>query len=162
MKPQPRNLPFVVTAVLLFGGGCFLAPPPHSDYRPIHEYSLACDTPTVQAILQTNATAANLPDDSERTPLHVAASRNCTNLIPVLLRAGARIEAKDKAGETPLHVAAQEGFIDAARILIDAGANINASDKDGHTPLRRALDYEKSAMADFLRAHGGTERMRPQ
>jgi ankyrin repeat protein len=157
MQPRTRILPFFLSAVLLLTSGCFLFPPPHSDYRPIHQYSLACDAPAVQAILQTNSTAANLPDDSRRAPLHAAASRNCTNVIAVLLHAGAKLEAKDQAGETPLHVAAQEGFIDAARMLIQAGARINALGNDGHTPLKRAIDYEKPAMADFLRSHGGTE-----
>jgi ankyrin repeat protein len=157
MKSHNRIFPLVFTAVALLINSCFLAPPPHSDYRPIHQYSLACDASAVQAILQTNAAAANLPDDSKRTPLHAAASRNCTNVISVLLPAGAKIESKDKAGETPLHVAAQEGFTDAARLLIEAGANINARDNDGNTPLKRALDYEKPAMVELLRAHGGME-----
>ena len=78
-------------------------------------------------------------------------------MISILLRAGAKLEVKDQAGETPLHVAAQEGFIDAARMLIKAGAHVNARDKDGNTPLKRATDYEKPAMADYLRSVGGTE-----
>jgi cytohesin len=94
---------------------------------------------------------------SRRTPLHDAVSRNCTNLIPVLLHAGAKLEVKDRAGETPLHVAAQEGFIDAARMLIQSGARINARDNAGQTPLKRALDYERPALADFLRTQGGIE-----
>ena len=157
MQSRTRVLPYFLSAALLLAGGCFLFPPPHSDYRPIHQYSLACDAPSVQAILRTNPAAANLPDDSRRTPLHAAASRNCTNVIQILWHAGAKLEAKDQAGETPLHVAAQEGFVDSARILITAGANVNPRDKDGHTPLKRAIDYEKTAMAEFLRSRGGTE-----
>jgi len=134
-----------------------LLPPPHSDYRPIHQAALACDAQSIQAILQTNSLAVNLPDDSGRTPLHDAASRDCTNVIAVLCHSGAKLEAKDQAGETPLHVAAQEGFMEAARTLIQAGALINARDKKGHTPLKRSIDYEKPEMADYLRSVGGTE-----
>jgi len=157
MQPRTRILPLFLSVVILLTGGCFLLPPPHSDYRPIHQYSLACDAQSVQAILRTNSAAANLPDDSRRAPLHAAASRNCTNVIAVLLHAGAKLEARDQAGETPLHVAAQEGFLDAARMLIQAGARINARDNDGHTSLKRAMDYEKPAMAEFLRSQGGKE-----
>lgn len=157
MQPRTRILPFFLSAVILLTGGCFLFPPPHSDYRPIHQYSLACDALTVQAILQTNSAATNLPDDSHRTPLHAASSRNCTNVIAVLLHAGAKLEARDQAGETPLHVTAQEGFIDAAQMLIQAGARINARDNDGHTPLKRAIDYEKPTMVEFLQSQGGKE-----
>ena len=157
MRPQTRTLSAIILSLLFLTGGCFLFAPPHSDYRPIHQSSLGCDVQTVQAILRTNSSALNLPDDSQRTPLHDAASRNCTNVIAVLLRAGAKIEAKDKAGETPLHVAAQEGFVDAARLLIQAGARVDARDNEGHTPLKRAIDYEKPAMAEYLRGLGGKE-----
>ena len=145
-----------LSAILLVSG-CILFPPPHSDYRQIHQAALACDAPAVEAIIQTNPAAANLPDDSRRTPLHDAASRNCTNVIGVLLHSGGKMEAKDRAGETPLHVAAQEGFVDAARMLVAAGARINARDANGHTPLKRAIDYEQPGMISYLRSIGGTE-----
>src|SRR3954466_11588462 len=104
-RTQVRSALLLSGVVLL--SGCILFPPPHSDYRPIHQAALACDAPSIAAILQTNSASANLPDDSRRTPLHDAASRNCTNVIAILLRSGAKLEAKDQAGETPLHVAAQ-------------------------------------------------------
>ena len=147
----------VFTCLLLFATGCFLFPPPNSDYRPIHQFSIACNDEAVRAILQTNSAAANLPDDSKRTPLHDAASRNCTNVIPVLLHAGAKLEAKDQAGETPLHVAAQEGRVEAATMLIQAGAKINAQDDKGYTPLKRAILYEQPAAAALLRSMGAKE-----
>ena len=157
MQSRTRTLVLLLSAVIFLTGGCFLAPPPHSDYRPIHQYSLACAAQTVQAILQTNLAAVNLPDDSHRTPLHAAASRNCTNVIAVLLRAGAKLETKDQSGATPLHVAAQEGFTDAAAMLVQAGADINARDNTGYTPLKRATLYEQPAVAELLRKFGGKE-----
>jgi ankyrin repeat protein len=157
MRHRSKTLPYLLAAALLVVSGCSLAPPPPSDYRPIHQASLGCDAAGVTAILQTNPAAANLPDDSKRTPLHDAASRGCTNVIVILLHDGAKLEAKDQAGETPLHVAAQEGFIDAARLLIQAGAQVNAHDNDSHTPLKRAIDYEKPAMVEYLRSVGGQQ-----
>src|SRR5262245_51535193 len=132
--------------------GCFLFGPPHSDYRPIHQFSLACDVQSVQAILKTNSAAVSLLDDSKRTPLHDAASRNCTNVIAVLLGAGAKVDAKDQAGETPLHVAAQEGSLESVAALVMVGADINARDNRGYTPLKRALLYEQTPVAQLLRA----------
>jgi ankyrin repeat protein len=157
MQPRIRALSALSLFLLLLAGGCFLAPPPHSDYRPIHQFSLACDSQTVQAILATNSTAANLPDDSLRTPLHDAASRNCTNVIAVLLHARAKLDAKDKAGETPLHVAAQEGFADAVTVLIQAGAKTDIRDKQNYTPLGRAIAYEQRDVAELLRKLGAKE-----
>ena len=143
--------------LLILSSGCFLLPPHHSDYRPIHQYSLACDVSAVQAIIQTNSAAVNLPDDSRRTPLHAAASRNCTNVIAILLSSGAKLEAKDQAGETPLHVAAQEGSKEAAEMLIRAGAQLNAHDDKGYTPLKRALLYEQPSLVTLLRDSGAKE-----
>ncbi len=157
MQQQLRTFSALTFTLLLLTSGCLLFAPPHSDYRPIHQYSLACDAQTIRAILGTNSAAVNLPDDSHRTPLHAAASRNCTNVIAVLLHAGAKIEAKDKTGETPLHVAAQEGFADAVTMLVQAGADINARDHAGNTPLKRAMDYQQRAVADLLRRLGARE-----
>jgi cytohesin len=157
MQHRFRTLQALAFALLLLTAGCFLFPPPHSNYRQIHQYSLGCDAQTVQAILRTNSAAANLPDDSRRTPLHAAASRNCTNVIAVLLQAGAKLEAKDQAGETPLHVAAQEGCADAVTMLVHLGAQINARDKQGYTPLKRAFAYEQPAVVNLLRSLGAKE-----
>lgn len=157
MRYRFRALHLLALMLVVGSSGCVLLAPPHSDYRPIHQYSLACDAPAVQAILQTNSAAVNLPDDSLRTPLHDAASRNCTNVIAVLLQAGARLEAKDQAGETPLHVAAQEGSAEAVTLLVSAGANINSRDQQGNTPLKRALAYEQTAVANLLRSLGARE-----
>jgi ankyrin repeat protein len=144
-------------ALLFLAAGCSLFPPPHSDYRPIHQYALGCNAEAVQAILQTNSAAVELADDSHRTPLHAAASRNCTNVVAVLLHSGAKLEAKDQAGETPLHVAAQEGWVDCVKMLVQAGAKINARDNQGYTPLKRALAYEQQDVVNLLRSMGAQE-----
>jgi ankyrin repeat protein len=157
MQHRSRTLQTFTLALLLLTAGCFLFPPPHSDYRPIHQYSLGCNAQAVQAILRTNPATVNLPDDSRRTPLHAAASRNCTSVMAVLLSAGAKLEAKDQAGETPLHVAAQEGCADAVTMLVHDGALINARDNQGYTPLKRALAYEKPAVVNLLRSLGAKE-----
>jgi ankyrin repeat protein len=144
-------------AVSLTVEGCFLLPPPHSDYRPIHQAAGGCDANTVSAILATNLAALNIPEDGGRGPLHVAAARCCTNVMALLIEKGAKLELKGKTGETPLHVAAQEGCAEAVALLVSKGANINARDNEGHTPLKRAIDYEQTATADLLRKLGGVE-----
>jgi ankyrin repeat protein len=157
MRYQYQVVRAIAVVVLAVSSGCFLLPPPHSDYRPIHQYALGCQAHAVEAVLQTNAAAVNLPDDSRRTPLHDAASRNCTNVMAILIHAGAKLEAKDQAGETPLHVAAQEGCSDAVTFLVKAGASINSRDKQGNTPLKRAIAYEQTAVANLLRSLGAKE-----
>ena len=146
-----------VCVLLLAVGGCFLKPPPHSDYRPIHQAAAGCDAATVALILSTNPAALNITEDGGRGPLHVASARCCTNVIALLLQDGARLELKGKTGETPLHVAAQEGCIDAVTMLVNKGADINARDNAGRTPLKRAIDYQQGAIADLLRKLGAVD-----
>lgn len=158
MKARSNPLRWLIGFVFLCAvEGCFLLPPPHSDYRPIHQAAGGCDAVTVAAILATNPAALNIKEDGGRGPLHVAAARCCTNVVRLLLEKGAELELKGKTGETPLHVAAQEGCVNAVEMLVKKGANVNARDKDGHTPLKRAIDYEQAATANLLRELGGVE-----
>jgi ankyrin repeat protein len=65
--------------------------------------------------------------ERERTTLQDAAQRNNTELIKILLRAHADINAPatGEYGRTALQAAAQNGNTEIVRILLDAGADAN-------------------------------------
>ena len=65
------------------------------------------------------------------TPLHLAAIKGRTDIIALLLDAGAAIEPKNKESNTPLHLAARFGHTDCIFELLKAGA-----DPDGPYPAR--------------------------
>ena len=144
-------------ALFIACSGCLLRSPPHSQYRPIHQYASACDAVKVAADLGTNSADLNLPDDGGWTPLHWASSHCCTNVVGLLLGKGANVNCKANGGEMPLHIAAQEGCSDAVIMLLNKGAKINAQDSEGRTPLKRAKDWEQPAIAELLRQRGGIE-----
>jgi ankyrin repeat protein len=76
-----------------------------------------------------------------QTPLMFAARVGCAACVPILVKAGAQVDAKDIDDElTPLIMALINGHYDAAGALIDAGADVNLSDKLGRTPLYSAVD----------------------
>jgi uncharacterized protein len=75
------------------------------------------------------------------TPLHFAARQGCVDCIPVLLGAGADINAADPDGITPLLSAIINGHYDAAGLLIEKGANPNLADRTGRSPLYSAVDF---------------------
>lgn len=60
-------------------------------------------------------------------------------IVSVLIKAGAKIDAKTQNGVTPLHEAAGYGIPKIVAALLDAGANPTAKDKSGKTPW----DYAK-------------------
>jgi ankyrin repeat protein len=149
--------PVLILFAILFAvcNGCIS--PPHSAYRPIHQFAESGDAVAVAQDLATNSSDLNLPDDAGLTPLHLAAAHCRTNVVMLLLDKGAKVNARAVGGATPLHLAAQEGCSDAVVILLEKGAKVNARDDNGNTPLKRAELWHKEATAQIIREHGGTE-----
>jgi ankyrin repeat protein len=74
------------------------------------------------------------------TVLEFAARQGCVDCVPVLVQAGADINAVDQDGITPLLSAMINGHYDVANVLIEKGANPNIADRTGRTPLYSAGD----------------------
>jgi ankyrin repeat protein len=75
------------------------------------------------------------------TPLLFTAREGCKACVPILVEAGADIDAADPAGITPLLSALINGHYDTAAVLIEQGANPNLADNTGRTPLYAAVDF---------------------
>src|SRR5437762_9347618 len=75
------------------------------------------------------------------TPLEFAAREGCVNCIPVLVEAGAEVNAVDPDGITPLLSAIINGHYDAAVLLLEKGTNPNLADRTGRTALYSAVDF---------------------
>ena len=103
---------------------------------------------SVQAAISGGAdvNAQDMKDEYGKTPLMWAA-RNNTNpeVITTLLKAGAKIEARDTRGYTPLKYAAWNNpNLEVVTTLLKAGADINARDKVDWTPLMFAASNNKT------------------
>ena len=48
-------------------------------------------------------------DSLHHTPLHIAARRNHTSAVKILLEKGADMRLKDDNGDQPIHIAAEAG-----------------------------------------------------
>jgi cytohesin len=93
-------------------------------------------------------------DKSGRTALHSAVSNGRTNIVSLLLEAGADVNAEDDACMTPLHYAMKNMFRkDMLAALLNAGADINARDKRGSTALHFGTNCNnEDAMSMLLKA----------
>lgn len=78
-------------------------------------------------------------DCCERTALHYAAYDNDLELLSILIKKGAKIEAQDEFGLTPLHRAAYWNNIEAVQFLIESGADLTVTDNCGSTVLHQAV-----------------------
>lgn len=75
------------------------------------------------------------------TPLALAAFSESPEACEILIKAGAKLEAKDKLGCTPLMLATRNKNPDVFRLLLKYGANINALDYMKEGVLNHALRY---------------------
>uniref|UniRef100_A0A3Q3A380 Ankyrin repeat domain 27 (VPS9 domain) n=1 Tax=Kryptolebias marmoratus TaxID=37003 RepID=A0A3Q3A380_KRYMA len=77
-------------------------------------------------------------DDRGYTSLHAAAVCGQAQLIDMLVRKGASVNATDYHAFTPLHLACQRGYQGVSLLLLHYKANADAQDNNGNTPLHLA------------------------
>ena len=76
----------------------------------------------------------------EKTLLHYASGNGSDDVVELLIKEGADVNAMDSAGNTPLHHAAMSERKNTVSLLVQGGANVSAVNKDGKT----ARDLAKS------------------
>jgi ankyrin repeat protein len=97
---------------------------------------------------------------SDKQPLHQAVEQRQVERAKELLRAGARVDARDKLNVTPLMIAAREGFNELVELLLAAGASVTAKDRASRlqngkrTPLFHACEMGHVETARILLKHG--------
>jgi ankyrin repeat protein len=121
-------------------------------------------TPLILAASKGNFAASELllklgsdPNAKDRwggTALHRACShRASAELIELLLKNGAKVDAVTDYGYTPLMNCCSSGDIRIARLLISSGADVNHS-TDGASPLSMALRSNREDIAKMLEEQG--------
>src|SRR5262249_35870087 len=87
-------------------------------------------------------------------PLHAAAAGKAPGeLLPLLLDAGADVNASEHGGFTPIQQCAENGDLAAAQLLLARGADSRAQADDGRTALAFALQGGHAALASLLREY---------
>jgi ankyrin repeat protein len=75
------------------------------------------------------------------TPLLFAARENCLDCLPVLIEAGADVNATTPDGISAVVIALINGHYDVAGALLEAGTDPNLADYTGRTALYAAIDF---------------------
>jgi ankyrin repeat protein len=93
------------------------------------------DTAAVRTLLADDPGFVHATDENGATALHHAAARGYVEVVDVLLRAGAAVDAREQDDETPLHYAAWRRRVEVGRLLVAGGADLEARNRWGRTPL---------------------------
>jgi ankyrin len=88
--------------------------------------------------------------DTDFQPIHVAAVAH-SELLPFLIKSGAKIDAPTGKGWQPIHFAAVFGDAASLRAIIKAEGDPSAKNHDGKTPLQLAEELGKTDCVNFLK-----------
>jgi len=163
MQPKPyanqiQNIPFLILIVLsvVIGAFCSLAqedairsfgapvasnPADAKDRALIASYQQSGfhkavatgDLQSVRRFIQAGAKIETAHPKTKTTALHLAAHHGHLDILDLLLRLDANLEAANMVGSTPLMIAAQSGNLRVVNRLIGAGASLQATDAKGRT-----------------------------
>jgi ankyrin repeat protein len=86
------------------------------------------------------------------TAMHSAVSRLQSDVVRILLEAGANPNVRQSAGWTPLHAAAANGDRVSVDLLLDAGADVTATNDEGRSVNDLAAESSDEATADRIRS----------
>ena len=80
---------------------------------------------------------------------------NKLQVVKLLIKLGAHVDAKDNRGMTPLMAAISGSMKDIAEELIKSGADVNAKDNEGKTPIMFAVYNNQNAeLVEYLLQKG--------
>jgi ankyrin repeat protein len=86
------------------------------------------------------------------TAMHSAVSRLQSDVVRILLEAGANPNVRQSAGWTPLHAAAMNGDLTSIELLLASGADATATNEEGRSVIDLANESGDEPTADRIRS----------
>ncbi|QLL30884.1 hypothetical protein HG536_0A06990 [Torulaspora globosa] len=137
---------------------------PVSSPQLIHLATRLNSSALIKALLSAKGFDVNYCDEeTQETPLYMAAKLNLYEAAACLLENGANTELTEKLfGWSPIFVAAAEGFERMVKLLVDHGANYVAFDESGWTPMEHAALRGHLDIAKMIKITGHPEITNPR
>ena len=107
-------------------------------------------TETVRTLLCMPEVDVNQSNSSCNTALHYAVAQKNSDVVQLLIDAGADVEAKNSLGSTPLHCACQVGKLDITQMLVEAGVDVCEVDNKGYACLILAVYRGRTETVRYL------------
>lgn len=152
----------VVAFVTATWSSVALSPCLAGSYEAIHQAAATGDDDVLYELIRDDPPSVNAKDESDNTPLHLAAQNLQTDTVLRLLNAAADYDTKNSDGFTPLHLAILHGDNDedgvkrrvkVVTILLMQGASVTEHDGRGRLPVHiAAIKGRLGAMNVLARA----------
>lgn len=150
---------FLKPTLLIFSLGA-KTDQPWKNLLPIHhavasgkeeviEYFLAAGQPIDAKCTVRDEDGASPMVFTDLQPIHLSGGK--PELIPYLVKKGAKIDARTREGWQLVHLAAAHGDKASLEAVIKAGGDPKAKTNDGKTPLQLAKEFTKEENAKYLR-----------
>ena len=94
----------------------------------------------------------NEADGNGNTALHYALEARQTDVVQILIDAGADIDTQDAQGRSPLLRASYAGDLDIVKVLVTAGAQLSVTDVNNDTCLILASQAGHAGIVGYLAA----------
>lgn len=111
------------------------------------------DIEAIKTIIQSVNNKNDLRNENGCTPLYVACEFNNSEIVDILIAAGADVNETDNDGFSPLHIACEMDLDENHPILtklITSGADINKVTENRYTPFTIACAYSNPHCALYL------------
>ena len=104
-------------------------------WKPIHAVTEHSHIQALTFLLDAGCQVSPKTAHALMTPLHQAIANRKYEIIELLLRHNASMEAMDRFGNSPMHAAARTGQYEVLVKLLEKGASVEAHDNNYLTPL---------------------------
>ena len=114
----------------------------------------AGDDKEVEAMLQKSPDLINCSlDDEGMRALTIACRCGQLEIVQLLLKLNAFLNAKNDSGATALMYAAAGGFDKICKLILDAGADVRITDKDKQSALEYAQLNNRTKLENLLQLY---------